>query len=153
MGADARIAELNLELPKPQTPAGTYVPVVRTGNLIYVSGHGPQMSDGTYMKGIVGKEITEEQGKAAARQTGLCILSTVRHHLGSLDKVVRLVKVLGMVNAAADFERHPTVINGFSDLLVEVFGENGKGARSAVGMGTLPNRIAVEIEAIFEIQD
>ncbi len=153
MSADARIAELKLVLPNPQKPAGTYVPVVRTGNLIYVSGHGPQLPDGSYLKGIVGGDITEEQGQAAARQTGLCILSTVRDYLGSLDRVVRLVKVLGMVNAAPTFERHPTVMNGFSDLLVEVFGDNGKGARSAVGMGTLPNRIAVEVEAIFEIRD
>ena len=153
MSADARLTELNLTLPAPQKPAGTYVPVVRTGNLIYVSGHGPQLPDGTYMKGVVGNELTEEQGKAAARQTGLCILSTMKHYLGSLDRVVRLVKVLGMVNATADFERHPSVINGFSDLIVEVFGENGKGARSAVGMGSLPNRIAVEVEAIFEIRD
>lgn len=153
MSADARISELNLTLPAPQKPAGTYVPVVRTGNLIYVSGHGPQLPDGAYLKGVVGDELTEEQGKTAARQTGLCILSTVRHYLGSLDRVVRLVKVLGMVNATPDFERHPAVINGFSDLLVEVFGENGKGARSAVGMGSLPNRIAIEVEAIFEIRD
>jgi enamine deaminase RidA (YjgF/YER057c/UK114 family) len=153
MGADARITELNLVLPAPQKPAGTYAPVVRTGNQIYVSGHGPQLPDGQYLKGIVGSELTEEEGKAAARQTGLCILSTVQHYLGSLDKVVKLVKVLGMINAAPTFEKHPAVINGFSDLLVEVFGENGRGARSAVGMGTLPNRIAVEIEAIFEVRD
>src|SRR4249919_1699637 len=114
MSADARIAELNLTLPAPQKPAGTYVPVVRTGNLIYVSGHGPQQSDGSYIKGVVGNELTEEQGKAAARQTGLCILSTVKNYLGSLNRVVRLVKVLGMVNATADFERHPSVVNGFS---------------------------------------
>jgi enamine deaminase RidA (YjgF/YER057c/UK114 family) len=153
MGAEARVAELKLILPAPQKPAGTYAPVVRTGNLIYVSGHGPQLPDGQYIKGIVGSELTEEEGKEAARQTGLCILSTMRHFLGSLDKVTKLVKVLGMVNAAPSFERHPAVINGFSDLFVDVFGEHGRGARSAVGMGTLPNRIAVEIEAIFEVQD
>jgi enamine deaminase RidA (YjgF/YER057c/UK114 family) len=139
--------------PENHPPAGTYVPAVRTGNLLYVSGHGPKLADGTYLTGVVGKDITEEQGQAAARQTGLCILATVQHYLGTLDRVVRLVKVLGMVNAAPDFERHPSVMNGFSDLLVEVFGEQGKGARSAVGMGTLPNRIAVEVEAIFEIRD
>lgn len=153
MSADARVKQLNLNLPPAQTPAGTYVPVVRTGNLIYVSGHGPKLADGTYLTGIVGKEITEEQGREAARQTGLCILATVQNYLGTLDRVVRLVKVLGMVNAAPDFERHPSVMNGFSDLLVEVFGDNGKGARSAVGMGSLPSRIAVEVEAIFEIRD
>lgn len=153
MSAEARLKELGIQLPAPQTPAGTYLPVVRTGNLIYVSGHGPKLSDGTYMTGIVGSELTEEQGKAAARQTGLCILATVQHFLGSLDKVVKLVKVLGMVNASPEFERHPAVINGFSDLLVEVFGESGKGARSAVGMGTLPSRITIEVEAIFEVRD
>ena len=153
MSAEARLKELGIQLPPAQTPAGTYLPVVRTGNLIYVSGHGPKLPDGTYMTGIVGSELTEEQGKAAARQTGLCILATVQHFLGSLDKVVKLVKVLGMVNASQEFERHPAVINGFSDLLVEVFGENGKGARSAVGMGTLPSRITIEVEAIFEVRD
>lgn len=153
MSAEARLKELGIQLPAPQTPAGTYLPVVRTGNLIYVSGHGPKLPDGTYMTGIVGSELTEEQGKAAARQTGLCILATVQHFLGSLDKVVKLVKVLGMVNASPEFERHPSVINGFSDLLVEVFGESGKGARSAVGMGTLPSRITIEVEAIFEVRD
>lgn len=153
MSFDVRIQELGLDLPAPQTPAGTYVPVVRTGNLIYVSGHGPQLPDGTYLKGVVGQDLNEVQGQAAARQVGLCILSTVKNYLGSLDRIVKLVKVLGMVNAAPTFERHPTVMNGFSDLLVEVFGDSGKGARSAIGMGSLPNRIAVEVEAIFEIRD
>ena len=153
MSADARIAELKLQLPAPQKPAGTYIPVVRVGNLIYVSGHGPLRTDNTQIQGVVGGDLTEEQGKEAARVVGLCMLSTIRHHLGSLDKVVRLVKVLGMVNAAPTFERHPAVINGFSDLMVEVFGAAGRGARSAVGMGSLPFRIAVEVEAIFEVRD
>ena len=153
MSADARIAELRLQLPAPQKPAGTYIPVVRVGNLIYVSGHGPLRADGTQIQGVVGGDLTEEQGKEAARVVGLCMLSTIRHHLGSLDKIVRLVKVLGMVNAAPTFERHPAVINGFSDLMVEVFGDSGRGARSAVGMGSLPFRIAVEVEAIFEVRD
>ncbi len=152
MGADARIAELKLELPPAPKPVATYVPCVQAGNMLYVSGHGPTRSDGSQIKGIVGGDLTEEQGKEAARQTGLCILATLKNSLGSLDRVVRLIKVLGMVNGAPDFERHPQVINGFSDLMVEVFGDAGKGARSAVGMGTLPSKIAVEIEAIFEVR-
>ena len=153
MSADAKIAELNLELPKPQKPVGTYIPVVRVGNLIYVSGHGPTTVEGTQIKGVVGADLSEEEGKAAARAVGLAMLSTIRNYLGSLDRVKRLIKVLGMVNSAPDFEHHPNVINGFSDLMVEVFGENGRAARSAVGMGSLPFRIAVEVEAILEIQD
>ena len=152
MSHEARLAALNLELPAPQKPAGTYIPVVQVGNLAYVSGHGPMRADGTRIEGIVGKDLTQEQGKEAARAVGLCILSTLRHHYGSLDKIVRTIKVLGMVNAAPDFQQHPAVINGFSDLLVEVFGDAGRGARSAVGMGTLPFKIAVEVEAIFEVQ-
>ena len=153
MGADAKIDELHLLLPKPPKPVATYLPVVRVNELIYVSGHGPTAHDGTVIKGVVGADLTEEQGKQAARVVGLAILASVRNYLGTLDRVVRLVKVLGMVNAAPDFENHPKVINGFSDLMVEVFGESGKGARSAVGMGSLPNRIAVEVEAIFEVKD
>jgi len=153
MGAEARIKELNLELPAPAKPAGTYLPAVRVGNLVYVSGHGPMRADGTQIRGVVGRDLSEEEGKEAARVVGLGILSTLQNFLGSLDKVKRLVKVLGMVNAAPDFEHHPAVINGFSDLMVEVFGESGRGARSAVGMGTLPFKIAVEVEAIFEVED
>lgn len=153
MGADARIAELHLMLPKPPKPVATYLPVVRVNELIYVSGHGPTRHDGTTIKGVVGADLTEEEGTQAARVVGLAILASVRNYLGTLDRVVRLVKVLGMVNAAPTFENHPKVINGFSDLMVEVFGEAGKGARSAVGMGSLPNKIAVEVEAIFEIKD
>ena len=153
MGAEARLAELKLELPKAPTPVATYVTAVRTGNLLYVSGHGPVNSDGTMHLGRVGDNLDVAGGKAAARQTGLAILATLRLHLGSLDKVVRLVKVLGMVNSTPNFADHPKVINGFSDLMVDVFGEPGKGARSAVGMGSLPGGIAVEIEAIFEVKD
>ena len=153
MGAEARLAELKLELPKAPTPVATYVTAVRTGNLLYVSGHGPVNSDGTMHLGRVGDNLDVAGGKAAARQTGLAILATIRLHLGSLDKVVRLVKVLGMVNSTPNFADHPKVINGFSDLMVDVFGEPGKGARSAVGMGSLPGGIAVEIEAIFEVKD
>ena len=153
MGAEARLAELKLELPKAPTPVATYVTAVRTGNLLYVSGHGPVNSDGTMHLGRVGDNLDVAGGKAAARQTGLAILATIRLHIGSLDKVVRLVKVLGMVNSTPNFADHPKVINGFSDLMVDVFGEPGKGARSAVGMGSLPGGIAVEIEAIFEVKD
>ena len=151
MGADARLAELKLVLPPAPKPVATYLPAVRVDKLLYVSGHGPLRPDGSVISGKVGADLSEAQGVEAARQVGLAILATVRSTLGSLDRVVRLVKVLGMVNAAADFQRHPFVINGFSDLMVEVFGDAGKGARSAVGMGSLPANIAVEVEAIFEI--
>ena len=153
MSAESRLQELHLILPPAPKPIATYVPVVRVGNLIYVSGHGPLRPDKTLYTGRVGADLTEEQGKDAARVVGLAILATVRNYLGSLDRVVRLIKVLGMVNAAPDFLNHPKVINGFSDLMVEVFGESGKGARSAVGMGSLPGNIAVEVEAIFEIKE
>jgi enamine deaminase RidA (YjgF/YER057c/UK114 family) len=153
MGAEARLAELKLELPHAPKPVATYVTAARHGDLLYVSGHGPLRPDGTLHIGKVGADLDMEQGKAAARQTGLAILATVRSHLGSLDKVVRLVKVLGMVNCTPDYGDQPKVINGFSDLMVEVFGEPGKGARSAVGMGSLPGNIAVEIEAIFQVRD
>ena len=151
MNAEARIAELKLELPKAPKPAGTYSPVVQIGELCYVSGHGPLKSDDTMIIGRVGADLTEEQGIAAARQVGLAILATLRKQLGSLDRVVRVVKVLGMVNATADFKNHPKVVNGFSDLMVEIWGENGRAARSAVGMGSLPSNIAVEVEAIFQV--
>ncbi len=153
MGADARLAELNLDLPKAPKPVATYLPAVRMGNVLYVSGHGPLRSDGTLHVGKVGADLSTEEGQAAARQTGLAILATLRDRLGSLDKVVKLVKVLGMVNSTPDFADHPRVVNGFSDLMVEVFGEAGKGARSAVGMGSLPGGMAVEVEAIFEVRD
>lgn len=153
MGAEARIAELKLILPPPPKPVATYVPCVQVKELVYVSGHGPLRPDKTLVCGRVGSDMTEEQGKDAARVVGLAVLATLRNYLGSLDRVVRLVKVLGMVNSAPDFQNHPSVINGFSDLMVEVFGDSGKGARSAVGMGSLPGNIAVEVEAIFEVRD
>lgn len=153
MGAEARLTELKLTLPPAPKPVATYLTAVRYGNLLYVSGHGPYKSDGTLMTGRVGDEVDIAAGQAAARQTGLAILATVRSHLGSLDKVVRLIKVLGMVYCTSDFADQPKVINGFSDLMVEVFGDAGKAARSAVGMGSLPGRISVEIEAIFEVKD
>lgn len=152
MTADARAAELKLQLPPAPKPAGVYNPLVISGNIAYVSGHGPCLPDGAMISGKVGDDLTEEQGKHAARQVGLTILATLKAQLGSLDRVGRIVKVLGMVNAAPDFQRHPQVINGFSELMVEIFGENGRAARSAVGMGSLPGNIAVEIECIIELK-
>lgn len=153
MSAEAKIAELGLELPPIPKPGGTYSPIVQVDNMVYVSGHGPLNSDGTMITGKVGTDLTEEEGIAAARQVGLTILTTLKSQLGSLDKIDRLVKALGMVNAAPDFGSHPKVINGFSDLMVEIFGENGRAARSAVGMGSLPGNIAVEIELILKLKD
>ena len=153
MGAEARLAELKLTLPPAPKPVATYVTAVRHGDLLYVSGHGPLRDDGSMHTGKLGADLDIGDGHAAARQTGLAILSTVRSHLGSLDKIVRLVKVFGMVNCTSDFNEQPKVINGFSVLMVEVLGEPGKGARSAVGMVALPGGIAVEIEAIFQVKD
>ena len=153
MGADARIEELKLELPPAPKPAGVYQPVVISGNMAYVSGHGPLKPDGSMYTGRVGSEVDQEAGYVAARQTGLAILATLRSKLGTLDRVKRLVKTLGMVNAAPDFKDHPKVINGYSELMSEVFGADaGVGARSAIGMGSLPGNISVEIEAIFEVE-
>jgi enamine deaminase RidA (YjgF/YER057c/UK114 family) len=152
MNPDQRLIELNLELPPAPKPVAVYRPVVIADRMAYVSGHGPLKSDRTLITGVVGKDLTLEQGKAAARQVGLAILATLRTELGNLAQVKRLVKVLGMVNSAPDFYDHPKVINGCSELFAEVWGaENGIGARSAVGMGPLPGNIAVEIEAIFEL--
>jgi enamine deaminase RidA (YjgF/YER057c/UK114 family) len=152
VSAEARLSQLKLELPPPPKPVGVYKPVVVVGNVAYVSGHGPLKADGSMMTGKVGSEVDQQQGYAAARQTGLAVLSTLRAHLGSLDRIGRLVKTLGMVNAAPDFQNHPAVINGFSDLMSQVFGaDHGVGARSAVGMGSLPGNISVEVEAIFEL--
>ena len=153
MSAEARLKELKLELPPAPKPAGVYKPVVVVGNMAYVSGHGPLKSDGTMITGKVGADTDQQGGHAAARQTGLAILASLRSSLGSLDRVRRLVKSLGMVNATVDFKQHPAVINGYSELMAEVFGsDNGVGARSAVGMGSLPGNITVEVEAIFEIE-
>ncbi len=153
-GAERRLSELKLELPPVPEPVAVYVPAVRVDNVLYVSGTGPRRASGQYIQGKVGRDLTIPEGKAAARLVGLNVLSSVRAKLGSLDKVVRLVKVLGMVNCTPDFKSQPQVINGFSELMVEVFGEKaGRGARSAVGMGSLPSAIAVEIEAIFQVRD
>lgn len=148
---ESKITELGLDLPPAPRAMGVYKPVVVTGKYLYVSGQGPLKSDGTLIKGRLGKDLTVEEGRMAARQVGLTMLSTIKTHFGDLNKIKRLIKTLGMVNSDTGFEQHPAVINGFSELMAEVFGEdNGVGARSAVGM-TLPLNIAVEIEAMFEL--
>ena len=152
MNAEQRVTELGLELPPRPAPAGVYKPLVIVGNIAYASGHGPMQADGTLMQGRVGRDTDLEGGVQAARQTGLTMLATLRGELGSLDRVQRVVKLLGMVNATEDFDKHPVVINGCSELFAQVFGnDHGVGARSAVGMGSLPGNITVEIEGIFEI--
>lgn len=152
MSAEENFNNLHLELPPAPTPIGVYVPFLIDGKHVYVSGHGPLLKDKSLVRGRVGVDMDAEQGKMAARQVGLAILSTLKHHLGSLDKVKRVIKVLGMVNADTTFEKHPYIINGCSELFAQVWGrENGIGVRSAVGMATLPDNIPVEIEAIFEI--
>ena len=148
MSAEERIVELGLELPNPPTPAGTYVPTVAHDGLLFVSGHGPLRADGTLVTGKVGADMDIDGAYEAARVCGLALLATLRANLGSLDEVSRVVKVLGMVNATPDFDQHPAVINGLSDLMVEVFGEAGRHTRSAVGMGSLPFGIAVEAEML-----
>ena len=153
MSAEAKVAELNLELPPAPKPGGVYQPCVQTGNLLYVSGHGPVKNDGSMITGRIGEEADQQAGYDAARQTGLAILATLRSVLGDLNQIHRVVKVLGMVNATADFEQHPAVINGCSELFAQIWGEElGVGTRSAVGMGSLPGNISVEIEALFEIK-
>jgi enamine deaminase RidA (YjgF/YER057c/UK114 family) len=144
--------ESHLILPPPPKPMGVYKPFLQSGNLVYVSGHGPVLESGALIKGKVGFEINADAAKLAARQTGLTILSTLKANLGSLDKIKRVIKVFGMVNSTLDFEKHPFVINGCSELFAMIWGEdNGVGVRSAVGMGSLPDNIPVEIEAIFEL--
>ena len=152
MSAEARVHELRLELPPAPKPLAVYRPLVVLGNVAYVSGHGPVRTDGSLIVGRVGETMDLDGGRAAARQVGLAILSTLRSELGSLDRVSRVIKLLGMVNCTPGFPDHPKVINGCSELFADVFGrERGIGARSAVGMGSLPGQIAVEIEAIFEL--
>ncbi len=153
MSAESRLLELNLTLPPAPKPMAVYHTAVHCGNLLYVSGHGPYQADGSLIKGRLGHDMDVTAGQNAARVTGLAILSTIKSHLGSLDRIVRPIKVLGMVQCTDDFLDQPAVINGFSNLLVEVFGDQGKAARSAVGFNALPGGIAVEIEAIFEIRD
>jgi enamine deaminase RidA (YjgF/YER057c/UK114 family) len=150
---ETRIQELHITLPAPAKPMAKYKTAVLAGNMLYVSGHGPaKISDNTPMKGRVGADLSKEQGIDCARAVGINILATVKAAIGSLDKVKRLIKTLGMVNCTPDFGDHPAVVNGFSILMAEVFGDDaGVGARSAVGMGSLPGNIPVEIECIFEV--
>ncbi len=149
---EENLSKLGLILPPAPKPAGVYKPLLQMDNLIYVSGHGPVLEEGILIKGKVGYDINADAAKVAARQTGLTILATLKTHLGSLDKIKRVIKVLGMVNCTLNFEKHPFVINGCSELFAEIWGsENGVGVRSAVGMGSLPDNIPVEIEAVFEL--
>lgn len=150
---EQKLEKLGIELPEVSPPVANYVNAVKTGNLIFLAGKGPKKADGTYIKGKVGVDLTEKEGYEAARIVAINQLAVLKTELGDLSKVKRIVKVLGMVNAASDFENHPEVINGFSDLMVEVFGDAGKHARAAVGMGSLPRNIAVEIEVIVEIEE
>ena len=152
MNPEAQITALGLTLPPAPPRGGVHKPVVIVGNVAYVSGHGPYRGPDDYICGRVGADMSLDEGKAAARQVGLAMLATLKKELGSLDRVKRVVKLLGMVNSTPDFGEHPKVINGCSELFGQVWGEeNGIGARSAVGMGSLPGNIAVEIEGIFEI--
>jgi enamine deaminase RidA (YjgF/YER057c/UK114 family) len=154
MSAEQKLQELNLELPPAPAPVGVYKPLLIHGNIAYLSGHGPVKSDGSLMTGRVGEELDQQDGYNAARQTGLAILATLRSQLGSLDRVKRVIKLLGFVNSTDDFNQQPAVINGCSELFAEVFGkETGIGARSAVGTNALPGNISVEIEGIFEIEE
>ena len=147
-----RLETLALSLPPAPKPAGVYKPTLIKDRHLFVSGHGPLLPDGTLMRGRVGRDHDADGGKRAARQVGLTMLATLLATVGSLDKVRRVIKVLGMVNCTPEFEKHPYVINGFSELFAEIWGpENGIGVRSAVGMGSLPNDIPVEIEALFEL--
>jgi enamine deaminase RidA (YjgF/YER057c/UK114 family) len=150
---EERFAALHLTLPPAPKAVAVYKTALKHGNLLYVSGHGPLKADKTVITGKVGTDLTLEEGQAAAKQVGLAILATVKETLGSLDIVVRLIKSLGMVNSPADFTDHPKVINGYSELMRDVFGDDaGVGTRSAVGMGSLPGNISVEIECLFEVK-
>lgn len=152
MTPDENFAALHLQLPPAPTPLGVYKPFLIDGNHCYVSGHGPLLSDKTFIKGRVGADMNIEEAKQAAQQVGLAILATLKQNLGSFNEIKKVIKVLGMVNCTSDFERHPFVINGCSELFAKVWGEdNGVGVRSAVGMGSLPDNIPVEIEALFEL--
>lgn len=153
MKIEAKLTQMGLKLPAAGKPVANYVPAVRSGNLIFLSGHGPVLDDGSRITGKVGADLTLDEGYNAARQVALILLASLKSEIGDLDKVRRVVKILGMVNCTPDFVDQPKVINGASDLLVEIFGDKGKHARSAVGMNALPSNIAVEIEMIVEIED
>ncbi len=152
--ADEQFEKLGLNLPPAPEPKGVYKPCLIDGKYLYLSGHGPVQDDKSLIIGRIGRDITTEEGKLAARQVGLTMLSTIKANLGSLSKIKRVIKVLGMVNCTSEFERHPYIINGCSELFAAVWGEeNGIGTRSAVGFGSLPDNIPVEIEALFELRD
>lgn len=153
MSADARLVELGLELPPAPKPVGVYKPALIVGNMCYLSGHGPLRPDGTLITGRVGEDTDQQGGYDAARQTGLAMLATLKAHLGTLDKIERVVKVLGLVRCTPEFGQQPAVINGCSELFRDVFGEEaGVACRSALGTNALPGGIAVEIEAIFQVK-
>ncbi len=153
MKIEKRLEELGIELPPPATPVANYVTTVQTGNLVFTSGHGPGTGEGKIYKSQLGTDASVEDGYASARQVALGLISTLKHALGDLDRIKRVVKVVGFINSSADFTDQPAVLNGASDLFVEVFGDKGKHARSAVGMVQLPGGIPVEIEMIVEIED
>jgi enamine deaminase RidA (YjgF/YER057c/UK114 family) len=152
MSIEERVRALGLELPPAPKPVATYATAVRHGDLLYVAGTGPVRADGTYLKGRLGADMDVADGRAAARLVALAMLATVRAHLGTLDAVERILKVLGFVNATPEFTQHPQVINGFSDLMVDVFGEAGRAARSALGVSSLPMGTSVEVEALFALR-
>jgi enamine deaminase RidA (YjgF/YER057c/UK114 family) len=152
MTPEENFSLLGLELPPAPTPLGVYKPLLINGKHCYLSGHGPVNNDKTLIKGRIGADINLEEGKQAAQQVGLTMLATIKSNLGSLNKIKKVIKVLGMVNCTPDFDKHPAVINGCSELFARIWGEeNGVGVRSAVGMGSLPDNIPVEIEALFEL--
>ena len=153
MNIEAKIEKLGLQLPSPAKPVANYVPAVRTGSLVFLSGHGPMREDGSLITGKLGSDLKVEEGYEAAKRVALGLVGSLKGLIGDLDKVTRIVKLLGMVNCESTFKDHPQVINGASDFLVEVFGDKGKHARSAVGMNALPFNISVEIEMVVEVED
>lgn len=150
---EQRLRDLGIELPEPAAPVANYVPAVQTGNLVFLAGTGPLKPDGTYMTGRLGDDVSIEEGQEAARLAGIALLSALKAEIGDLNRVRRIVKVFGMVNSTAGFTDQPRVINGFSDLMVEVFGDRGRHARAVAGMTSLPLNFAVEIEMVVEIED
>ena len=152
--ADNQLKQSGLLLPPAPEPKGLYKPCLITGKYLYLSGHLPLREDNTVILGRIGKELTKEEGKLAARQVGLTMLSTIKKNLGSLNKVKRVIKILGMVNCVPEFEQHPYIINGCSELFADIWGpDNGVGTRSAAGFGSLPDNTPVEIEAVFELYE
>jgi|TARA_B110000263_G_scaffold203813_1_gene183895 enamine deaminase RidA (YjgF/YER057c/UK114 family) len=151
MSFENKLKELGIELNSPPSPVANYIPVQQTGNLIYLSGQGPRDISGNFITGKVGEDISADEAYDLAKNTAINLISVMKSYLGSLDRIEKIVKVLGMVNSTSDFKDHPKVINGCSDFFVEIFGEKGRHARSAVGMGSLPNNMAVEIEIIVQV--